>query len=268
MALKRIYLAFVFINSLTYNALSQSKDAWILPKHQLNIQLGTSTFKDYIGADKASSNIPFIGLSYTYNVSLHWYAHFNWQLMRTQFTMGENIFTDNGFRRMVASASSPLSLPIIELKAHEDRQSFIAEIKNAPLINLTSPKGFYQRNQFNLNIGYMKVLPRNILRIGLGISYFRTQSRAMQSISVVPIDENTFGYGTHIPHLALKDISNINFNGLISYDFFINQEIAIGAYLGELINKNRARQTTQLGLTFGYSPHISIFNKNKLKPKV
>jgi hypothetical protein len=268
MPLKQFYLTFVFINLLTYNVLSQSKDAWVLPKYQFNVQLGTSNFRDYIGADKADSNIPFIGLSYTYNVSLHWYAHFNWQLMRTQFIMGENIFTDNGFRRMVASSSSPLSLPIIELKAQEDRQSFIAEIKNAPLINLTSPKGFYQRNQFNFNTGYMKVLPRNILRIGLGISYFRTQSRAMQSISVVPIDENTFGYGANIPHLALKNISNINFNGLISYDFFITQKASIGAYLGALINKNSVRQTTQLGLTFGYAPHLSIFNKNKLKPKV
>jgi hypothetical protein len=114
----------------------------------------------------------------------------------------------------------------------------------------------------------MKVLPRNILRFGCGISYFQMQSLAIQSISLVSIDANTVGYGAILPHLTQKNISNMNFNGLIAYDFFINQKWSIGAYLGALIDKKRALQTTQLSLTIGYAPYARLFKNAQLKPKV
>jgi hypothetical protein len=267
MTLKQFYITLLAFNGLIAPISGQKNGTWILPKHQLSAQFGSSKFEPYQAVDNAGDNIPSAGLAYTFNLSSHFYARFDAQIMRNAFVMGENIYVNNDFRRMVASVDSPLTLPLVRLTLTEDRQTLASEIKKAELIRLSSPNGFYQRNQYNLNMGYMKAAPRNILRIGLGVSFSRVQYRAMQTVILNPPDAAGNTFGAWIPHLVIKDIRNFDLNGLIGYEFFLTQKWSIGLQYNALFSKNRELRTSTTGITIGYAPYKSYFKRRKLEPR-
>jgi hypothetical protein len=266
----RLYLTVFlccFLGSIVW---SQSKSLWVMPKQQLNFQFGQSQMSDYVVNNHALATMPALGLAYTYNFSPHWYTQLNWELIQKRFIMGESVYSGTGtqYNRMVASKDTPFTLLLVRLKLKENQNAATSsDIRNANMVNLTSPYGIYRRNQFSLNFGYMQVLPRNILRLGVGISYFQVQSRDIQTGVFDKTGDNSYLFSSNIPHLFIKDIQNWGFNMQLGYDFFLTQEWSLGLSLSTVSDAAFNTHTLQYGLTIGYAPHKSYDKKAKKKPK-
>jgi hypothetical protein len=259
MVLKRFYFAFIFLNILTFKVLGQFKSVWTLPQHQFTAQFGVGSMFDVPSHNTDDIGTTVSGLNYTYNFSRRWYTQVSWQNMRGSFDLGETVYNGRSyeFRPLLASKEAPIVVPLVAL--NENRQTSIADIKSATLVKLTAPIGLYERNQFSINFGYMKVLPRNVLRIGVGIYGQQTRSRSMASY--------VSNFSTPISHLLVLKWYELGYTGTISYDFFLTQKWSLGLYLGTAITQERVPNCFQSGLTIGYAPFKNYYRKNKSKPE-
>lgn len=259
MVLKRFYLAFIFLNLLTFKALSQIKTSWVLPQHQLTAQFGVGTTFNVPDNNVDALSTVVGGLNYTYNFSRRWYAQASWHVMRGNYEMGERFYTGSRteFRPVLVSAEAPLLLPMVRLS--ENQPTALSDIANAPIVKLTSSDALYERTQFSVIFGYMKVLPRNVLRVGVGIHERGTRSRTIAT--------QIYNFNVPISHLLITKGRDWGYVGTISYDFFLTQKWSLGLNLGVAIRRDIEPNCFQSGLTVGYAPFKNHYKKSKSKPQ-
>ena len=262
------YLSVIFILSCAQlQSWAQAKENWVLPKHQIQVQGGMSNNTDYLGFINSFANCPYVGATYYYNFLHKWYASLDYQYIQGTFKMGLTSYknidnTTFETIRTYPSPENPMSLPLVRMT--QNRSTKDTDIKKSEYVKVVSPDGLYKRNHYNLNGGYMRVTPRNILRIGLGITYFRLQSRDI----LTNVEESkTNSVIANIPHLRYLDKKGWEFNTRIAYDFFITQKLSIGLQLSSISTINIFQGTArQAGLTVGYAPFA--LNKKSVKPRV
>jgi hypothetical protein len=262
MTVSKYLLACFILCCVNTQSWAQSKMNWTLPKHQIQLQGGMSNNGDFLGFIDHFANCPYTGATYYYNFSTHWYASLDYQFMQGSFKMGLLSYKDLGNNQTEAirtspSSENPMRLPIVKMT--QDRPTTDTDIKKSDYVQVTSPDGLYRRNHYNLNGGYMRVTPRNILRIGFGISYYRLESRDIL-IGVIPEQstKDNFTYLANVPHLRYLDIKGWDFNARIAYDFFITQKLSVGLQLSSLSTmKGFNSKARQAGITVGYSPSYS-----------
>ncbi len=143
MIFKQFCITFLFVNLLIVNALAQTKTGWVLPQHQLTALFGVGSTFDVPDHNRDVLSTVGSGFSYTYNFSKRWFLQASWQMMQGQFEMGEMVSTGNNwvFRPITASKEEPMLMPFVELK--EKRTTSLSDIKNAPVVKLTSADGLY-----------------------------------------------------------------------------------------------------------------------------
>jgi hypothetical protein len=243
---------------------AQSKTNWTLPKHQIQLQGGMSNNGDNVGRANPFANCPYVGSTYYYNFSTHWYASLDYQFIQGSFKMGlvNYLFSTNisefEVKKTYPSEEKPMLLPLV--KFNIDRPTTDTDIKTSEYVKVTSPDGLYRRNHFSINGGYMRVTPRNILRIGVGFSYSRLESRDI--LSLVLAKPNN----VNLPHLRYLNVADLALNALIGYDFFVTQRLSVGLQLSSLSTKGFNSQVRQAGITVGYAP--SFTKKKGALPKV
>jgi hypothetical protein len=271
MTVSKYLLAFYILCCVHTQSKAQSKTNWTLPKHQIQLQGGMSNNSDFLGFIDHFANCPYTGATYYYNFSTHWYASLDYQFMQGSFKMGQLSYKDLGNNQLETlstypSAENPMQLPVVKMT--QNRPTTDTDIKKSDYVKLNSPDGLYRRNHYNLNGGYMRVTPRNILRIGLGISYYRLESRdILINIIEDPYDKFNIKNILTLPHLRYLDIKGWDFNARIAYDFFITQKLSVGLQLSSLSTmKGFESKARQAGITVGYSP--SFTKKKGALPKV
>jgi hypothetical protein len=272
-ALKYIYILIIVLCVRTLG-MGQINDKWTLPKHQIQAQMGMSNNTDFLGTINPFPNCPYLGATYYYNFSTKWYASFDYQFMQGTFKMGilNFITQDNKLFDAIKtypSVENPILMPIVMYD--ENRFTFEDDIKNSKYVKVTSPNGLYRRTHYSLNGGYMRVTSRNMLRIGVGVSYFRLESRDILT-NVVEYDKRNTQVDqivslVNFPYLRVLDIKDIAFNARIAYDFFLTQQLSVGLQLNHLVDKKGfVSKARQAGITVGYSP--SFLKKKRGQPRV
>jgi hypothetical protein len=250
--------------------IGQINDKWTLPKHQMQAQMGMSNNTDFLGYIDPFANCPYAGATYYYNISPKWFASAEYQFMQGTFKMGLLSYKFNQditeTIKTYPSVESPMLMPIVRYT--ENRLTGEADIKSSKYVKITSPDGLYRRNHYSLNGGYMRVTSRNILRIGVGISYFRLESRdILTAIVENPSNSSNVNYIMNLPHVRILDIKDVAFNARIAYDFFLTQQLSVGIQLNHLVEKKGfASKARQAGITVGYSP--SFLKKKGGQPRV
>jgi hypothetical protein len=243
---------------------AQFQKAWRLPKHQVQLQTGIVNNTDYLGLIDPIDNSYYVGGTYYYNFSSHWYASADYQHTQGLFKMGTRRFesTDTETKTFYdyPSTQKPWTMPIVRL--NQDRSTKESDIRASEYVKVTSPTGQYSRTHYNLNGGYMRVSPRNILRIGVGVSYFRLKSRDI--LTNIVDNAGTNSNILNLQHLRVLDVSGMAFNARIAYDFFITHNLSVGLHLNALsVNKVFNSDARSVGVTFGYA-----LTKKSVKPRV
>ncbi len=232
-----------------YNsAITAQTQAWILPKHQINAAYGRG-YATNIFFDRVKGSNTW-GLSYTYNISRHFYitaealtsyASFKW----TGFQLTKDYFlTDQKDR-----------LPVYKTANFYDNSpiTFRATDKLA----LIGDKGFFKNNYAAVHLGYMKSLSRNLFRVGVGVGNSWNEGR---DIRVTSAGNNTgFSY--------LAEIKNTQPDWMLTmnYDYFFNQNISAGFRLVFLSGFDFEGGIATSQLSVGYA---FVGRKIKKQPKV
>ncbi len=212
--------------------------SWEPPRHQFMAQFGEAFNDDRVR--EYTRNMPMVGLTYYYNFARHWYVGADAQYMQKGFLL-------NDLNKIAApSPENPVTLPLIKLYLDKNRGSLRSDLTNADVVKLTTNQSYHIKRQLNLNFGYTKVSPRNLLRIGLGFTYWNTQYRDLYSY-LTDVNSNA-----GVLYLAQKSISNTYFNGIIAYDFFLNERLTVGLRL-MTSQFNFGASELQSGITIGYA---------------
>lgn len=239
---------YAFLNSIALffwvqSGFSQNSKPWVLPRHQLQIQLGTGAIAGIHPANYPNSS-GIYGIAYNLNVTRHLFASFDYQVMSNGFDL---------FKNNIPTTEKARKVQVFNYKDLGESYS-LEQNANNTLFELTSNEGFIRRQNYNFSAGYMTVTTRNILRFGLGGSYSAYQARRVES------KVTRFG---NADYLYIYDDAKWYLNFTFSYDFFIKQNWTIG------LRSNFIFQETFMPfgacLTFGYAP---IFNNNKKNSKV
>jgi hypothetical protein len=244
---------------------AQFQKAWTLPQHQLQLQTGIVNNTHYLGLIDPFPNSYYVGGTYYYNFSSHWYASADYQYTQGTFKMGARRYEVMGTEIKTfydyPTLENPWTMPIVRF--NQNRGATENDIRNSEYIKLTSSEGQYSRTHYNLNGGYMRVMPRNVLRIGVGVSYFRLKSRDILS-GIFDYTSTSSNYVADLQYLRVLDVSDVAFNARIAYDFFITHNLSIGLQLNALFEKNGLNSHARhAGITFGYA-----LTKKSVKPSV
>ncbi len=105
-------------------------------------------------------------------------------------------------------------------------------------------------------------MPRNVLRISLGVHQERTRTRALGTS--VLVNNHTI---SKLNHLRVSELGNFGYNGSIAYDFFLTQRLSVGLYLNASAQRDMIPFTFQSCLTVGYAPFKNYYKKSKAKPQ-
>jgi hypothetical protein len=235
-----IFLIILFLSYYPIWCQTAQNQNWLIPKHQIQAYYGSCKNLTISEIPK----LPSIGLSYTLNVSKHFYAQFQWQLMSGDFIMSDKLSTyTNNIQREVPSPSTPLELPYVSLSLKKDRNVQESEIRASNIIKLTSSDGYYNMNEFHINLGYMLNFNRHVFRMGLGLSYFQWNLRDIKYD--IDLRSKEFGY-----------------NGMLIYDFFITHSLLIGLNYCILSDYDMLNRTSVVAFSVGFAPNFSRANKN------
>ena len=225
---------------------AQNSSAWILPKHQFQVQIGTGAIAGVHPASYPSSS-SIVGLAYNFNATKNVFASFDFQSMGNSTDL---------FSFSPPTNEVPRKVQVFNFK--DLGESFSNEINtNNTLFALTNNDGFIRRQNYNLSAGYMTVTARNIFRVGVGCSYSAYQARRAES---------KFTNLGRVDYLYIYDGALLLVNLTVSYDFFITQNWTIGLRSNYLFQ--RTFMPFGAGLTVGYAPFFNCQKKIKVQPRV
>jgi hypothetical protein len=228
------------------NAQVESAKGWYLPKHQINLLLGTGT-RAFDGNHNLPGSNSVVGIAYNYNLNTHFYASFDYQFCFTNFDL---MTTKRNFTKP-PTTEFPVKVEVVNWSYTEGLE--VRDIE-PNLYALTNNDGYSRRQNVGLSVGYMRVTTRNILRIGLGYGFTSVSSRYAESRATSIAVFHTLNFENRS-----EWIPNMN----LSYDFFITQQFSIGVRLSAQLNSN----TSMTGcLALGYAPTFK--QKTKKNPRV
>ncbi len=238
--------ATLILFSIWANAQNQPSNGWSLPRHQVNFMIGKGGHIDNFDESR-NLGTTVVGMAYHYHLNRHFYTSIDYQFNFNTFDMVTQ-------KRNFSAAPSPEYPLKVEVVNWQKKAGVESETKEPNLFELTNNEGFTRRQNVNLNVGFMRVTPRNILKLGVGYSHtafvhryvtsVRTNSAVLHTLNILETREWT---------------PNIHF----SYDFFLKQNLSIGFRANALM----IPEAPLMGcLTVGYSPIFK--NKTKNRPRV
>lgn len=134
-----------------------------LPRQQVSIMVGAGGHIDNFDEARALGT-KVVGVAYQYHLNRHLFASIDYQFSFNTFEMVNQ-------KRNLAAAPTleyPLKVEVVNWRKNAGLESIT---KEPNLFELTNNTGFTRRQNVNLNVGFMRVTPRNMLKLGGGYSY-------------------------------------------------------------------------------------------------
>jgi hypothetical protein len=236
----------------TAQAQIKTKTALPIPRYQFYLNVGSSNNADDVS--ETSENMAFGGLGLTINLTRYLYLTADMQMMGETFDMNSH-----RERPLSASAETPLTMPLVRLRPSKYYETSTGrDILAASVIKLTSTTGIHRRQHYTISGGYQRIFPRNLLRVGAGMTYWRSYSRNISSPNY-PL----YAYSNNITHLLIRDMQAFAPSFEASYDFFLLKNLTVGIKANTIMVREWGPTGSQIGISVGYTPSQMLTVRKK-----